>query len=158
MAAGLVANDWRSHGSAVVYAKGPIKPSRTLTPGATRAVDAHQICDAAGSADHDGVARLIPVSTQRQIFQEYGIEGAPSKDYEVDFIITPELGGSNDIRNLWPESYHSPVWNAHVKDELEERLRQMVCNGQLDLRTAQHDISTDWISAYKKYFQTDRPL
>jgi hypothetical protein len=156
--AGLAANDWRNHGSAVVYAKGPIKPSRTLTPGATRTVNAHELCGAAASPDDDGVARLIPVSTQRQVFREYGIEGAPSKDYEVDFLITPELGGSNDIHNLWPESYHSPVWNAHVKDQLEERLRQMVCDGQLDLGTAQQDISTDWISAYKKYFYTDLPL
>jgi hypothetical protein len=34
----------------------------------------------------------------------------------------------------------------------------MVCGGQLDLSTAQRDISTDWIAAYKKYFHTDRPL
>jgi hypothetical protein len=33
-----------------------------------------------------------------------------------------------------------------------------VCHGNLDLATAQHDIATDWISAYKKYFDTDRPL
>jgi hypothetical protein len=41
---------------------------------------------------------------------------------------------------------------------LEEQLHQMVCAGTLDLSTAQHDIATDWIVAYKKYFQTGRPL
>ena len=27
-----------------------------------------------------------------------------------------------------------------------------------DLSTAQRDISSDWIAAYKKYFDTDKPL
>jgi hypothetical protein len=26
------------------------------------------------------------------------------------------------------------------------------------LATAQHEIATNWIEAYKKYFHTDRPL
>ncbi len=30
----------------------------------------------------------------------------------------------------------------------------MVCSGKLDLSTAQRDIATDWIAAYKKYFHT----
>ena len=34
----------------------------------------------------------------------------------------------------------------------------MVCGGELDLSTAQRDIATDWIAAYKKYFHTNRPL
>jgi len=33
-----------------------------------------------------------------------------------------------------------------------------VCSGKLDLATAQHDISTDWIAAYKKCFHTNAPL
>jgi hypothetical protein len=45
-----------------------------------------------------------------------------------------------------------------VKDALEDRLHDMVCSGQLDLATAQHDIATNWISAYKKYFHTQNPL
>ena len=34
----------------------------------------------------------------------------------------------------------------------------MVCAGKVDLSTAQNDIATDWIAAYKKYFRTDAPL
>jgi len=133
----------------------PLEPSPSLTPGATRQVSLREVCSAQPEGES---ARVIPVSVQRQVFQEYGMDGAPPKDFEVDFLITPELGGSNDIHNLWPEPYYSTVWNARVKDELEDRLHQMVCNGELDLSTAQRDISTDWIVAYKKYFHTDRPL
>ena len=60
----------------------------------------------------------------------------PPEDYEIDYIMAPRLGGVEDIRNLWPGSYRIRVWNAHVKDTLEERLHEMVCSGQLDLSTA----------------------
>jgi hypothetical protein len=68
------------------------------------------------------------------------------------------LGGSSDIRNLWPEPYASTLWNAHVKDALEDRLHEMVCNGTIDLHTAQREIASNWIAAYKKYFHAEKPL
>jgi hypothetical protein len=68
------------------------------------------------------------------------------------------IGGATDVRNLWPEPYYDTAWNAHVKDQLEERLHEMVCRGDVDLATAQQDISKDWIAAYRKYFHTDHPL
>jgi hypothetical protein len=80
------------------------------------------------------------------------------QDYEIDYLITPELGGAADIRNLWPEPYSDTPWNAHIKDQLEDYLREQVCDGRLDLTTAQKDMATNWISAYKKYFHTETPL
>ena len=76
----------------------------------------------------------------------------------MDHLISLELGGSNSIRNLWPESRRTQPWNAWVKDALENKLHRMVCTGQLDLKVAQHDIATNWIAAYKKYFHTDLPV
>jgi len=32
----------------------------------------------------------------------------------------------------------------------------LVCAGRIDLKTAQHEIATDWIKAYQKYI-ADRP-
>jgi len=34
----------------------------------------------------------------------------------------------------------------------------MVCEGKIDISTAQHEMPSNWISAYKKYFHADRPL
>jgi len=68
------------------------------------------------------------------------------------------LGGADDIRNLWPQSYSATAWNAQVKDALEDRLREMVCDGSLNLTQAQREIAGNWIAAYKKYFHTDKPL
>jgi hypothetical protein len=38
-----------------------------------------------------------------------------------------------------------------VKDRLEDRLHALVVHRKLDLKTAQQEIATDWIAAYKKY-------
>jgi hypothetical protein len=128
-------------------------PEPSLTPGAIATINREQICASAEPKN-----RAVPVSLRHQVFEEYGIPSAEPRAYEVDYLITPALGGADDIRNLWPQSYSSAVWNARVKDALEDRLHAMVCDGSLDLVAAQHDISSDWIAAYKKYFHTDEPL
>lgn len=129
-------------------------PDRTLTPGVTVAVTKADICHSNAPQE----TRPIPASTQAKVFQEYRTPQSYAAEYEVDYLITPGLGGADDIHNLWLEPYSSTIWNAHVKDELEDRLHEMVCSGDLDLATAQRDISTDWISAYKKYFHTQNPI
>jgi len=128
-------------------------PRSDLTPGAVRSVAALDIC---GTELSDN-AEVLP-AVQRQVFAEYGMPNAEARAYEVDYLISPALGGSDDIRNLWPEPYAGSPWNAHVKDALEGRLRRMVCGGQLDLATAQREIAVNWIAAYRKYFHTREPL
>ena len=129
-------------------------PNRELTPGAVRPVTRNEICE----AGHRDMNRLVSSAMQQEIFKKYGVPVALKNDYEVDYLITPELGGADDVQNLWPEPYSSTDWGAHVKDALEDRLHQMVCEGTIDLGTAQREMASDWISAYKKYFHTDRPL
>ena len=92
----------------------------------------------------------ITESVKKQVYAEYGITSHQPGEYEVDHLISLELGGSNSVKNLWPESYKGE-WNAHVKDKLENKLHQEVCDGSLDLSTAQHEIATNWIAAYQKY-------
>jgi hypothetical protein len=128
-------------------------PNAALTPGAAILETRNQVCS--GPVPNN---RTVPASLQRQVFAEYGIASSQTRAYEVDYLITPALGGADDIHNLWPQSYSETVWNAGVKDALEDRLHSLVCQGQVDLATAQRDISMDWIAAYKKYFHTDRPL
>jgi hypothetical protein len=128
-------------------------PEPSLTPGAVAFVNREQVCHSAWPKN-----RAVPVSVRQKVFEEYGISGAEPRAYEVDYLISPALGGADDIRNLWPQSYSATAWNAYVKDALEDRLRELVCSGRLDLTMAQRDISSDWIAAYRKYFHTDKPL
>jgi hypothetical protein len=130
-----------------------LRPIAYLTPGATRPVAAADLC-----ATRRAAARAIPPRVRQAVVRDYSMEHVPAREYELDYLITPELGGSDDRRNLWPERYSSVQWNARVKDELELLLPRLVCAGTLPLATAQREIATDWVAAYKKYFHTDRPL
>ena len=129
-------------------------PDHRLTPGVARIVSASDVCNVNYSDD----ARLVPAAIQHQVLQEYGMNAAQSPGYELDYLISPQLGGTDDIRNLWPEPESATGWNVRAKDALEGRLHQLVCDGTINLATAQQDLATDWISAYKRYFHTDKPL
>jgi len=127
-------------------------PVVSITPGATWDVSAEELCS--------GTTHTRPISAamRAEVLNAYGVEGVPSDQYELDYLITPELGGATDARNLWPQRYTSSIWNARVKDELERLLPRLVCGRKLDLATAQRDMAVDWVAAYKKYFNTDQPL
>ena len=151
VAAGVVA--WQqSHAHATPYAR--LRPDPAFTPGLTRTVNLTDLC----LADHDEVVREVPAALQQRVLREYGIKETPSDEYEVDYLITPGLGGADDVKNLWPQPHAHTRWNSYVKDQLEDHLHGMVCSGQLSLQVAQTDIATDWIAAYKKYFHTDEPM
>lgn len=127
-------------------------PDSRLTPGATVVLNREAVCSTANVKN-----KPVPQLLERKVLDEYGIRRAAPQAYEVDYLVTPALGGADDIRNLWPQSF-SADWNAHVKDQLEDRLRDMVCDGELELTEAQREIARNWIGAYKKYFHTDRPV
>ena len=62
-------------------------------------------------------------------------------DYEYDHFVPLELGGAtNDHRNLWPEPGESP----NPKDTVEDELNHEVCDGQISLIHAQHEIVSNW--------------
>ena len=91
---------------------------------------------------------------KKQSILVYGLVDRKLGDYEYDHLIPLEIGGaSQDTKNLWPET-HSGEWNSNVKDKLENKLHQLVCDGQLDLTTAQQAIAENWIAAYLKYIGT----
>lgn len=129
-----------------------VLPRTALTPGSTRAV---QVADLCGNRDLDNDPPVNP-SVEQAVLNEYGIPASSKKDYELDYLITPALGGSDSIQNLWPQPYSSN-WNARAKDQLENHLHELVCQGKVQLATAQSDIARDWIAAYKRYFNTDKP-
>ena len=130
-------------------------PNAAWTPGSVRPLTRDAVCAA---PDRDESGPVISAAVAREVFRRYGIRNPRPRSYEVDYLIPPALGGSDDPRNLWPQPYSAGVWNARVKDALEDRLRALVCEGKLDLATAQNDLARDWIAAYKKYFRTPTPL
>ncbi|HVB75101.1 MAG TPA: HNH endonuclease [Ktedonobacteraceae bacterium] len=93
--------------------------------------------------------RNVPASEKDQVYAEYGITHHSAGQYEVDHLISLELGGSNDIANLWPEAA-SPTPGFHQKDQVENYLHDQVCSGGISLREAQNEIATNWLAVYNR--------
>ena len=127
----------------------PQAPDAKLTPGVVNPAATKEMICTPNYTAQKGV-RNVPESVKKQVFAEYNVDPKSDK-FEVDLLISLELGGSNDIKNLWPESYTTTPYNAHTKDALENKLHRMICSGQIDMKEAQTEIATDWIGAYKKY-------
>ncbi len=127
-------------------------PVSALTPGAVSDMTAADLCGGARPS------RVVTVAARQQVLRNYRMDDVSEDRYELDALVTPELGGTTEAGNLWPQRYDLPVWNARVKDQLETLLPKLVCRRQLQLSQAQRDIATDWIAAYKKYFNSNVPL
>src|SRR6266852_4206943 len=108
------------------------------TPGAVRTTSKATICSTKTSA-----VRNVSAATKKQVFALYCITNktgwCKQAGCEVDHLISLELGGSNDATNLWPQPY-AGKWNAHLKDRLENKLHQLICDGSLTPQQAQSTI------------------
>ncbi len=127
------------------------RPRPQLTPGAVfKGVGIDEL----KKSGYCSSVRDVPLSLKKEVFRCYGHD--PDKedmgDYEFDHLISLELGGSNDIANIWPQPY-AGAWSARHKDRLENKLHRLVCGGELSLRDAQHAIAEDWVAAYHKYVE-----
>ena len=128
-------------------AASPISPNSTLTPGAIIPEATKSVICVPG---YTKTVRNVPARLKLQVFKEYNTNRKADR-YEIDHLISLELGGSNEIKNLWPESYTTKPLNAYKKDALENRLHKMICSGEITLKEAQDSIAKDWVSLYNKY-------
>lgn len=114
------------------------------TPGVVLNVTAKTICRRGYSKS----VRNVSAKTKNLVFKEYGVKIHSGSTYEVDHLISLELGGSNDIANLWPEAAN-PKPGFHEKDKVENYLHTQVCKGVISLNEAQKEIATDWLTVYQ---------
>jgi hypothetical protein len=131
----------------------PFVPDPAKTPGATLDVTAADIC----TPGYAKRVRNVPIEVKRQVYASYGVRERRPGEYEIDHLINLSLGGSNSIRNLWPESFRITPWNAYVKDSLEVELHRRVCAGTIDLRKAQQVIARNWVQGYRIYVHPNAP-
>ncbi len=114
------------------------------TPGAVFPdVTAAQVCQ----ADYTSSVRKVPTGVENQVYAEYGIQNYTVGQYEVDHVVSVELGGSNDIANLWPEAA-SPKPGFHEKDQVEKYLHDQVCLHNMPLYDAQIELANNWLDVY----------
>jgi hypothetical protein len=112
----------------------PILPDPKLTPGDAFAVTVQDLC----VPGYSRKVRDVPAEMKREVYEEYGVTSHGTGDYEIDHLISLELGGSNSIKFLWPESHRTSPWKClnnrantcpkkkrSRKDTARERYRRM---------------------------------
>ena len=119
-------------------------PDKDCTPGA---IISSATKSAVCKSGYSKTVRNVPESEKKQVYAEYGIASRSPGQYEVDHFISLELGGSNDISNLFPEPA-SPTPGFHEKDKVENYLHAQVCSGAITLLEAQTEISGNWVDVY----------
>lgn len=140
----------------------PTLPNPEHTPGDVYTTDPEVACAAHTGNEADSI-RNVTAATRRTAYNLYGLDGNHTgycnevkKGCELDHLIPAKLGGSDEVKNLWPQSYGGK-WSAIKKDALEKRLIARVCRRnklhpiKLPLIEAQKAFATDWIAAYQKY-------
>jgi hypothetical protein len=132
-------------------------PDPALTSGAVRAgLTKQKICSIKWGKDE----RHVTDAMKQEAFARYSYTGyddprcvpAGKRTCEVDHLISRELGGADEVANLWPQAYGTSPWNAMLKDKLENRLNKEMCAGHISLKAARDMLVKDWRDAYKKYY------
>jgi hypothetical protein len=128
-------------------------PDPACTPGAVdpRVTQANLVTTICRSGYTATVRPPLSVTEpiKRERMAAYGLAGQPLAAEELDHLIALEVGGaSQDVANLWPESWTGDA-NAHMKDAVENFLNREVCRGTIPLAEAQREIATDWLSVYR---------
>jgi hypothetical protein len=87
-------------------------------------------------------------AVKTQAMQAYGEQASARPTTEFDHLVPLELGGSDDVTNLWPEPTDLPGHGVNnSKDSVERALGKAVCAGKVGLAPARQAIATDWTTA-----------
>jgi hypothetical protein len=95
-------------------------PDRQCSPGAYYSkLTKSRICAADFRTDP---IRDVSQSEKNDVKVEYGLQPVSfGSALEIDHIVSLELGGSNDIANLFPEKANADPAGYHVKDKAREQ-------------------------------------
>src|SRR5262249_46450380 len=77
---------------------------------------------------------------------------------ELDHLVPLEIGGADDLSNIWPECRPGYAgWDGagfRDKDRFENYMHRMVCSGGISLTDAQVELATDW---YRYWVAAGKP-
>lgn len=121
-------------------------PNPDLTPGKISDATQEQVCKVGFTKD----SRHVTQKMKDEVFKRYGFISGQFKpgDYEIDHFISLELGGANDVENLWPQPYAGDH-GARKKDVIETHFHREICKGHMTLKDAQDRIRADWVKEYE---------
>lgn len=103
----------------------------TLTPGVVKPdFTVTQACTVKWGKD----VRHVTTAMKRAVAQRYGLTYPVPFRVEFDHKIPRELGGADDVNNLWPQPWDEA---RHIKDPQENAHHKAVCAGTETLAHAQ---------------------
>jgi len=117
------------------------------TPGKARTTNVREVCSETTPQFRNTTEKM-----KNEVYAEYGVtkdEGICKGGCEIDHLISLEIGGADDVANLWPQP-SQPRPGFHEKDLLENYLHKQVCSGKMSLADAQRGIARDWYVMYKE--------
>jgi hypothetical protein len=149
----------------------PTLPDHDLTRGKTvPGMTVEKICSTKWGTD----ARHVTSRMKQAVIDKYHFEASscPLTTYkgkrdhrvEIDHLVSRELGGADEVDNLWPECYElvkqdksKQADGAYKKDRLENKLHNLICAAIPSDRAAllseyQQKIADDWIALYHDIF------
>lgn len=139
---------YRHHGAVLLpdarVTPGAVEPALVAdTTGRPHMVGGHE-ANLCAKDFRTGPWRRVDESLKKKACAEYGVaKGCPGPAYEIDHLISLEIGGSDALANLWPQ----PIAQARTKDHgTEDPLPKLVCSGKINLKAAQECISKDWVA------------
>lgn len=139
--------EYRRHGAVLLN-------DAEVTPGAVRTISKREVCSGESTKDfrHTTEKMKDTVYAAYGVDKHYPLASAGSGTfkaplYEIDHLISLELGGADEVENLWPQPYYQNP-GAHQKDTVENWLHKQVCSDKMDLQEAQRAIATDWYAIY----------
>lgn len=109
-------------------------PDPKLTPGKTATSPKHR--------------RGVTPAMEQAVFARYRIPPERRDAYVLDHLIPLELGGADDIKNLWPQKRTAKPYGPHRKEILTRRFLALIADGRMTITEAQREMSDDWISAF----------
>lgn len=146
-----VTGTYPAHCRVNVLAAGATLPDPGCTPGSVRA-DVTAATMATTICRRGWTATVRPPESETSTLKRLAITAyridTPSADVELDHDLPIELGGSNDVTNLWPQPSDIPgAGFRNTKDQVENRLHDAVCAHRVALPDAQRAIAANWTTA-----------
>lgn len=129
-----------------VFAADYAQPNPKLTPGATDPkITQSDIQKTVCVSGYTASVRHVTEATKQEVMRRYGQPVSKLHSVEIDHFVSLEIGGLNDVTNLWPQ----PMEEARKKDVVETWLKRQVCSGKMTLKDAQTAIYR-WPALYSQ--------
>lgn len=130
----------------------PFRTPGATNPDVTPATIGATICSRGWTATVRPPVGYTAGLKRAQLASGYAIGSDRSlADYEEDHLVPLEVGGHPTAEtNLWPEP-RVGIYGAAAKDQLENVVNRMICDGRLALADGQRIFMTDWIAAAKRF-------